>query len=293
MKKKIMETTSVIIGLLIVACLVSSVYTVAENEYACTIRFSKIINTTEEAGLHFKLPFLDNVKVFPKAIMLYDIKPSEVLTSDKQNMTVDSYILWKVANPLLFYQTLGSLTVAEQRLDALTYNALKNSMGTLAQKDIINEDNATGRNEIYDEISSNVSEISSNYGISIVDIKIKRFDLPEANEQAVYSRMISERNQIAEKYSADGEYEASIIRNNVDKQVNIIISNAKAQAATLVAEGEQEYMARLAEAYNTSEKQKFYEFTLALDALKSSLDGTDKVVILGADSSIAQALMNP
>ena len=293
MKKKIMSAVSIIIGVLIVVCIASSVYTVAENEYACTIRFSKIINTTEDAGIHFKVPFLDNIKVFPKAIMLYDINPSEVLTSDKQNMTVDSYVLWQVEDPLLFYQTLGSITVAEQRLDALTYNALKNIMGTVAQKDIINEDDAAGRNDIYGKISSNVSAIALNYGISIVDIKIKRFDLPEANEQAVYSRMISERNQIAEKYSADGEYEASIIRNNVDKQVNIIISNAQAQAATLVAEGEQEYMARLAEAYNTAEKQDFYEFNLALDALKLSLDGTDKVVILGADSPIAQALMNP
>ena len=293
MKKKILTTASVIIGLLIVFCLFSSVYIVAENEYACTIRFSKIINTTQEAGLHYKIPFLENIKIFPKATMLYDIKPSEVLTSDKQNMTVDSYVLWQVDDPLLFYQTLGSLTVAEQRLDAITYNALKNIMGTVAQKDIINENDATGRNEIYDKIASNVSTIALNYGINIVDIKIKRFDLPEANEQAVYSRMISERNQIAEKYSADGEYEASIIRNNVDKQVNIIISNANAQAATLVAEGEQEYMQRLAAAYNTSDKQAFYEFSLALDALKSSLDGTDKVVILGADSPIAQALMNP
>jgi membrane protease subunit HflC len=105
--------------------------------------------------------------------------------------------------------------------------------------------------------------------------------------------MISERNQIAEKYSADGEYEASIIRNNVDKQVNIIVSNAKAQSAALVAEGEQEYMQRLAAAYDSSDKQSFYAFMLALDALKASLDGSDKTVILGPDSPIAQALLTP
>jgi membrane protease subunit HflC len=292
MKKKIVSVVSAIVGLIIVACLALSLYTVAENEYACTIRFSKIIRTTDSAGLHLKVPFLDSVKVFPKAVMLYNIKPSEVLTADKQNMTVDSYVLWKVEDPLLFYQTLGSLTVAEQRLDALTYNALKNIMGTVAQRDIINEEDIGGRTAIYEKIATNVSNLALNYGINVVDIKIKRFDLPEANEQAVYSRMISERNQMAEKYSADGEYEASIIRNNVDKQVNIIVSNARAQAAALVAEGEQEYMRRLAEAYNSPDKQAFYEFTLALDALRASLDGTDKTVILGADSPIAQALMN-
>jgi membrane protease subunit HflC len=267
------------------------VYVVGENEYACVMRFEKIVNTTETAGLHFKVPFIDGVKRFPKAIMLYDISPSEVLTADKQNMTVDSYVLWEISDPLKFYQTLGTTQVAEQRLDALTYNAFKNVMGTLEQRDIINEDDATERNDIYAGIASNVDELADTYGIDIVDIKIKRFDLPEANEQAVYSRMISERNQIAEKYSADGEYEASIIRNNVDKDVNIIVSNAKAAAAKLEAEGEGEYMRILADAYDTDDKKDFYEFTLELDALKSSLAGSGKTVILGKDSPLAAVLM--
>ena len=129
------------------------------------------------------------------------------------------------------------------------------------------------------------------YGIRVEDVKIKQFDLPESNLNAVYSRMISERNQMAEKYTADGNYEASIIRNNVDKQVNIIVSDAQAQAATLVAEGEGEYMRMLAAAYDTPDKKDFYEFTLALDALKSSLNGTEKTVILDANSSLAQILM--
>ena len=165
-------------------------------------------------------------------------------------------------------------------------------MGTLAQRDIINEDDAADRNDIYAGIASNVAELANTYGIGIVDIKIKRFDLPEANEQAVYARMISERNQIAEKYTADGEYEASIIRNDVDKQVNIIVSNARAEAAKLEAEGEQEYMRILAEAYDSDEKKDFYEFTLALDALKASLNGDEKTLILGPDSPLAEVLLN-
>ena len=129
------------------------------------------------------------------------------------------------------------------------------------------------------------------YGIRVEDVKIKQFDLPESNLNAVYSRMISERNQMAEKYTADGSYEASIIRNNVDKQVNIIVSDAEAQAATLVAEGEGEYMRMLAAAYDTPDKKDFYEFTLALDALKKSLTGTKKTVILDANSALAKILM--
>ena len=293
MKKKLIGVLIAVVAVVGIGLLSTSFYTVAENEYACVVRFAKIVDTTSEAGLHMKVPFIETTKIFPKAIMLYDIPPSDVLTSDKQNMTVDSYVLWKISDPLLFYQSLGSLTVAEQRLDAITYNALKTVMGTLSQQDIINEDTPSERNDIYAGIASNVSQLAKNYGIEVVDVKIKRLDLPEANEQAVYQRMISERQQIAEKYTADGEYEASIIRNNVDKQVNIIISNAQAQAAELEAQGEEEYMKMLAEAYNTADKQEFYAFIQALDALQASLDGSEKMVILGEDSELARLLTSP
>ena len=258
MKKK----TVILLAVLILAavCLFNSVYTVEENEYGCTVRLSKIISTTDEPGLHFKVPFLDSVKSFPKATMLYDIPPSEVLTADKQNMTVDCYVLWSVSDPLKFYQSLG---------------------------------NGAARNDIYEGITTSVDTLAANYGIKVEDVKIKRFDLPEANESAVYARMISERQQIAEKYTADGNYEASLIRNDVDKQVNIIVSNAEAEAAKLQAEGEAEYMRLLGKAYNTEDKQEFYKFTQALEALKSTLNGDEKTIILGKDSDLAQILMNP
>lgn len=274
----------IIVVFLLAILAMNATFTVREDEYACTVRFSKIIGTTDQAGLHFKIPFLDNVKYFSKATQFYDIPPSEVLTSDKQNMTVDCYILWSISDPKLFYQTLGSKTVAEQRLDALTYNELKTVMGTLAQSDIINMEDGAKRNEIYENIATDVDALAKTYGIRVEDVKIKQFDLPESNLNAVYNRMISERNQMAEKYTADGNYEASIIRNDVDKQVNIIVSDAE-------AEGEAEYMRLLAEAYDTQDKKDFYEFTLALDALKSSLDGSEKTVILDANSELAQILM--
>ena len=274
--------------LLLVAFIgINSIFTVRENEYACTVRFSKIIDTTAEAGLHFKLPFIDSVKYFSKATQLYDIPPSEVLTSDKQNMTVDCYILWSISDPKLFYQSLTSTAAAQQRLDAITYNELKTVMGTLAQADIINMEDGAKRNDIYANITLEVDALARTYGIKVEDVKIKQFDLPESNLNAVYSRMISERNQMAEKYTADGNYEASIIRNNVDKQVNILVSDAEAAAAKLLAEGEAEYMRLLAEAYNSPDKQDFYKFTLALDALKASLNGTEKTVILDGNSERA------
>ena len=279
------------IALLLVIVLANSVYVVKENEYACRVQFSKIVETTDQAGLHFKIPFVDTVKYFSKATTLYDIPPSEVLTSDKQNMTVDCYILWKISDPLKFYQTLGSSTVAEERLNALTYNELKTVMGTLAQADIINMEDGAKRNEIYDSIAADVDELARTYGIHIVDVKIKQFDLPASNLQAVYSRMISERNQIAEMHSAQGNQQAAIIRNEVDKNVNIMLSDAQAKAAELEAQGEAEYMRLLAEAYDTQDKKDFYEFTLALEALKKSLTGDEKTVILDANSELAQILM--
>ena len=288
MKKRAVFTIIIVLALV---CAMNCFFTVRENQYACTVRFSKIIDTTDEAGLHFKIPFVDSVKYFSKATQFYDIPPSEVLTSDKQNMTVDCYILWSISDPKLFYQTLGSTTVAEQRLDALTYNELKTVMGTLAQSDIINMEDGAKRNEIYENIATDVDALAATYGIHVEDVKIKQFDLPESNLNAVYSRMISERNQMAEKYTADGNYDASIIRNNVDKQVDIIVSNAEAEAAKLVAEGEAEYMRLLAAAYDTEDKKEFYEFKLALEALAASLNGEEKTVILDANSELAKILM--
>ncbi len=288
-----MKKSSILIIILLLAAMVAlnSFFTVQENKYACIVRLAKIVDTVDQAGLQFKIPFIDTVKYFPKATQLYDIPPSEVLTSDKQNMTVDCYILWSISDPKLFYQSLTTTSAAEERLDAITYNELKTVMGTLAQADIINMEDGAKRNEIYENIATECDALAAAYGIRVEDVKIKRFDLPDSNLNAVYNRMISERNQMAEKYTADGNYEASIVRNDVDKQVNILISNAEAQAAKLQAEGEAEYMRLLAEAYDSPDKKDFYEFTLALDALKASLNGKEKTVILDADSELAKILM--
>ena len=284
----------IVIGVIVLVLIILSsaaFYTVEEDQYACTFRFSEIVNTVDTAGMHVKIPFVDSVKYYSKATQFYDIPPSEVLTSDKQNMTVDCYVLWKISDPQQFYRALGTTVKAEERLNAITYNALKTAMGTLAQADIINMNDGAERNQIYEGITTTVDTQAATYGIHVEDVKIKQFDLPDSNLNAVYSRMISERNQMAEKYTADGNYEASIIRNDVDKQVNIIVSNAQAEAAKLEAEGEAEYMRLLAAAYDSQDKKEFYEFTLALDALKQSLTGAEKTVILEKDSELAKILM--
>lgn len=292
-KSKVKTGILITLAVILIAAavvLLNSFYTVAENEYACVSRFAEIIDITDESGLHFKLPFVDEIKTFPKTVLLYDIPASEVLTLDQKSMTVDSYLTWKITDPKTFYQTVGNIGEAETRLDALAYKSLKNLMSSLNQDDIINQENASERNDIYAGITTEVANSAKAFGIEVIDVKIKRFDLPEANEQAVYDRMISDRERIAAEYTANGEYEASLIKNEVDKQVNIIISDATAEAARIEAEGEAEYMRLLAAAYNTEDKKDFYEFTRALEALKASLNGDEKTVILGADSILGQIL---
>lgn len=267
-------------------------YTVNEDEYANILRFSKTVKTESEAGIYLKIPFIETVQKFPNKVLLYDMKPSEVLTKDSKSMIVDNYVLWRITDPLTFYKTLGTEAEAETRIDMLTYNAIKTEMGKSNQEAIINQDD-NSRNVFNSNIMKAASGETDAYGIEIIDIKIKKLDLPSDNEEAVYRRMISERNKMSEQLRAEGNEEAEKIKNGVDKEKNILISNAKAEAEKIVAEGEAEYMRILSEAYNTPEKQDFYKFIRGLDALEVSLSDGNATVILGKDSALAQALTNP
>lgn len=292
MKKTFKIAIPVFLLIVLIAVVSQTFYVVKENEYGCTVRFSKIIDTKSEPGLYFKVPFVDTVKTFPKTMLFYDIPPSEVLTLDKKSMTVDSYITWQIDDPLLFYQTVSTTTAAENRLYDTTYNAFKTKMGVLNQDDIINDLPAEERNVIYEEIKQEVMEKSKDYGISVVDVKMKRLDLPTENEEAVYTRMISERTRDAEQYRAEGKKQATQLRTDVDRQVGVSLSNARADAEKIIAEGEGEYMRILSEAFNTSEKQSFYEFVLSIEALEAAMKGESKTIILGKDSPITKVLLS-
>ena len=292
MKKKIFGTAAIVIVLLVLFVSSQSFYTVEPNQYANTVRFSKTVSTVAEPGIYFKLPFIDNVIYFPKQVLLYDMKPSDVLTADSKTMQVDNYVTWRITDPLTFYKTLGNITEAETRINMLTYSAIKTEMGKL-ERDVIINSNDSSRDNFHNNIINATANATTSYGIEIIDIKIKKLDLPADNEEAVYTRMISERNKIAAEYRADGEKQATLIKNEVDKTTGITVSNAEARAEEIKAEGESEYMRILSEAYDTPEKQEFYEFTRALDALEASLAGSEKTIILGKDSVLAQALMTP
>jgi len=291
MKKKIIITVLVILAIVAILVFNGMFYVVEEDEHACIVRFSKIIDTTSEAGIYFKLPFVDEVKIYPKNAQLYDINPSTVILKDKAAMIVDSYVTWRISDPQLFYRTTTTITEAELKLDNIAYNNIMAKFGTLNQSDVVNTDPPSERNDIYSTILDLVKDGAAIYGIDVLDVKIKRFDLPDYNEKEVYNRMISERNQIAEKYRAEGELAAARITNDVDKNCNTKISNANVEAEKLKAEGEAEYMRILAEAYSTQERLEFYKFSRSLEALKASLAGGQKTVILGKDSELAKILM--
>lgn len=263
----------------------ASIVVTNENEYSLIRQFGRVDHVVAEAGISFKLPFIQTVDKLPKETLLYDLSPSDVITSDKKTMICDSYILWKISDPLKFAQTLNSsITNAEGRLDTIIYNSTKNIISSTTQDEVI-----SGRDGALSQaIISNIGGTLDQYGITLLSFETKQLDLPGDNKAAVYERMISERDNIAATYTAEGSSEAQIIKNSTDKEVTVMLSEAEKEAAILVAEGEAEYMRILSEAYNDMSKQEFYSFVRSLDALKASMTGDNKTVILSPDSPIAQ-----
>lgn len=256
-----------------------------QNEYTLIKQFGKIDHVVDKPGLSFKIPFIQSADKLPKEILIYDLAQSDVITMDKKTMVADLYVLWRITDPTAFVQTLNSqVSNAESRINASVFNAMKNVISSLEQTEVI-----SGRGgKLSGMIEDNVGTTMNQYGIEIINIVVKRLDLPDDNKTAVYDRMISERNNIAAQYTAEGEAEAQMTRTKTDYEVQVSISEAEAKAAQLIAEGEAEYMKKLADAYNDAEKAEFYTFVLALDAAKSSLTGDNKTLILSQDSPLAQ-----
>ncbi len=286
--KKFKKISGILLFVLVIAgaiLIYSSTIVTKENEFNVVKRFGKIERVIDEAGLSLRTPFLDTVDVIPKNIQFYDMPESDVITMDKKTMVADSYVLWRVKSPIIFAQTLSSnLVLAEDRLNATVYNAIKNVISSLSQADVISGRDGT----LNSSFMENIGDSMSQYGIELISVETKHLDLPSDNKTAVFERMISERAQIAATYTAEGESEAQKIRNSTDKDIAISISNSEAEAAKIIAEGEAEYMKILSDAYSNTQRSEFYTFIRSLDAARASLSGTDKTLILSSDSPIAQ-----
>lgn len=288
--KKTMKIVLPIVALLIVLSIMGGLFfTTRSNEYSVVRQFGKVVRVQDEPGLSVKIPFLQTVSTLPKTEMLYDLAVSDVLTSDKKSMVADSFVLWRISDPLKFIQTLsGSISNAEYRIDTVVYNSLKTVISSMKQEDVI-----SGRDgELAASIMENVGTTFDKYGITVLAIETKRIDLPDENKAAVYERMISERGNIAASFVAEGEAEAKRIRNDADKSVEITISEAKAQGEKLRAEGEAEYMRILSEVYDTPNEADFYEFMRALDMARNGLTGDNKTLVVSSNSPIAK-IFNP
>jgi len=326
MKKRFIFIAVIIIALIILSS--ECFYTTNENEYSVVKQFGKIVATNDSAGLRTKTPFVHTVSYVPKARQIYDLPASEVITSDKKTMLVDAYVLWNVTDAKAYTQTLNASSyTAQGRIDVIVYNAIKTTISSMSQEDLIASRDSKMKIETtvaelddleFNDIESSQTDEEGNviesqvktedpeiivisdtllacigsqcdqYGIKITDVKIKVLDLPDENKDAVYTRMITERNNIASAYKAQGESEAQIIRNTTDAEVAVMLSKAQAKADATVAEGEAEYMRILSEAYNDEDKADFYTYSLKLDALKKSVTDGNTTLFLDADSPIAE-----
>ncbi len=265
-----------------------SLVVTGENEYTLIKRFGSIERVITSAGLSFKMPFIETASTLDKEVLLYDLKASDVITLDKKTMVADSFVLWRITDPKLYVQTLYSRAEAESRLNTIVYNSLKNVISSMNQSDVI-----SGRDGALDAaIMVNIGDALARYGIELISVETKHLDLPDDNKNAVYERMISERNNIAATYTAEGASEAKKIRNATDNEITILLSRAKAEAEKTIAAGEAEYMRILAGAYATGERSEFYTFVRSLDAARTMMKGGNKTLILSEDSPIAKIFRN-
>ena len=289
MKKGFMLSTFIIFAAIIVIfALPFCCYVVGPNEYGALFKFGKIVSVSDNPGIKFMMPGVNTVRKITKKLHLYDIPRSGVITKDKKSMIADNYVTWRVIDPVKYIQTLNAIEArARERIEAAVYNAIKNVISSMTQDEVIEARGGRLSTKIAEDSNSDIGM----YGIAIVQTEIKALDLPNDNKAAVYERMISERQNIAASFTAEGNSEAQKIRNRTDREAAIKLAGAEQSADILVAEGEAEYMRILQTAYNTPEKAEFYNFLRSLDALKKSFAGKgEKVIMLDKDSKLGKLL---
>lgn len=286
-----MKKLKIILPVLVVLLflLFNSLFVVRKDEFKVVKEFGKITRIVDQPGLNLKVPFIDSTQSIPNNMLIYDLPVSDVITKDKKTMVADSFVLWRITDAKKFIKTLdGQTQTAEARINTLVYNSMKNVISSMSQTDVIS--GRTGA--LAQAIKSNLGNVFEQYGIELIAVETKHLDLPSDNKEAVYERMISERNNIAAQYTAEGEAEAKNIRTETDTQIEISISEANAAADKTIAEGEAEYMKILSKAYNDKEKSEFYSFVRALDAAKKTMNSENKTLILDKESPLTQIFIN-
>ncbi len=279
----------IIILIAILATIVSNLFIVEQGEYKVVRQFGEVVRIEDQPGLSYKVPFIQTVTTLPKHQMIFDIPPAEINTKDKKRMLADHYAVWRIEDPQKMIANARTFQQAEAIMGELIFSAIRAELGQLNFDEIIN-DESSSRGSFNEFVLERVNEAlkRNEYGIILTDVRMKRTDLPEENEQAVYRRMISERHSIAQEYLSQGDAEANRIRANTDREVKEMISTATADANEIIGEGE----AEAARIYNDAfgRDAEFYQLYRTLQSYEKTI-GDDTVIVLPADSPYARILM--
>ncbi|MCP2035155.1 membrane protease subunit HflC [Planomicrobium sp. HSC-17F08] len=283
---KLIVALSVALFALIV--ILTNVYVVKENEYRVVRQFGEVVAIQDEPGIRMKVPFIQSVTTLPKYQMTYDVSEAEINTKDKKRIIIDNYAVWQVVNPIDLITNAVSIVNAESRMEEFIYSVVRTELGQLNYDEIINDENSS-RGSLNDNVTARVNELleKDQYGIKVVDVRMKRTDLPEENEQSVYTRMISERDSTAQDYLSQGDAKKREIEAQADREAQEVIATARKEAALIQAEGESE----AAKIYNQSfsKDPEFYGLYRSLSSYTKTI-GEDTVIILPSDSPYAQIL---
>ncbi len=278
-----------VVVLVILGVILANVFVVKEGEYKVVRQFGEVVKIVDEPGLNFKTPFIQSVTTVPKYQMLYDEASAEINTRDKKRMLIDNYVVWRVADPQLMISNLASLVNAETKMSEFVFSVVRTELGQLNYDDIINDEKSS-RGSLNDRVTERVNELLArdNYGIVVTDVRMRRTDLPPENEDAVFTRMISERQSTAQEYLSRGDADKNRIMANTDREVREILAKAEADADTIRGQGEGE----AAKIYNDtfSKDAEFYELYRTLESYKKTIDG-ETVIVLPSDSPYAKLLM--
>ncbi len=270
--KKLLVFGAIIVLLIIIYNLFA--FTVDETQKAAVLRFGEIIRVVEESGLYFKLPFVNNVVYLEDRILNYDIQPRDILTSDQKRLTIDNYAVWRVGTPKTFIEAnAGSIVNAQTRIDDIVYSDLRDILAKHTLDEIV----SANRLEYLQEITTLSKGKLEKFGIDLIDVRIKRADLPSEIEQAVFNRMRSQRERIAAQLRAEGEEQAKQITSSADKERDIILAEANKLAETVKGEGDAMALGIYANAYN--QDPEFYRFWRTLESYKTALADNTNIVL--------------
>ncbi|MCM3237234.1 protease modulator HflC [Heyndrickxia oleronia] len=275
--------------IIILGLILSNIFIVKEGEYKVIRQFGEVVKIKSEPGLGFKLPFIQSVTTLPKYQMTYDVSKAEINTKDKKRMIIDNYAIWKIVDPKKMITNARNVDNAENRMEEFIYSVVRAELGNLNYEEIIN-DEVSSRGSLNDKVTDMVNDLlaKDNYGIVVTDVRTKRTDLPEENEQSVYTRMISERETKAQEYLSKGDAEKNTIEAKTDKVVKEMLSKAQADAEVIRSEGEGEAAKIYNEAF--SKDKEFYHLFRTLESYKKTI-GDQTMIILPSDSPYAKLLM--